>query len=190
MTTTDASPVSSTAESTFSGLPGNGFTSFSSTATDSVAPWFDCAITSSFALASWRVDAVTVTVIVASAGVVVPSSALTVNRACVPLAVSAAAETFSAVPSMDAVRPCGTDPFSRKVSLPWSSGSGSVASAARSSEAASSPGATFMVAPTIVGGWLSGGSTVIGIVRVALRPSGSSGPVPSVTSKVIASVPK
>ena len=63
-------------------------------------------------------------------------------------------------------------------------------SAARSTFCASSPGATDTCAFVNVGGWLSGGSTVIGRLSVALRPLGSSGPVPSVTSKVIASSPK
>jgi hypothetical protein len=62
---------------------GNRLTSLASTGTDSVEPWADSAMTSSLALASGRVDAVTVIEIVV-AGVVVPSSAVTVRSARVP----------------------------------------------------------------------------------------------------------
>ena len=107
-----------------------------------------------------------------------------------PFCVLASAEAVSVAPEIDAFTPAGAAPSRRKVSFPWSAGSGSDARDARSSVDASSPGATFISAPTIVGGWLSGGSTVIGIVSVALRPVASSGPSPSVTSNVSASFPK
>ena len=69
-------------------------------------------------------------------------------------------------------------------------GRGRSVSAARSRLVGSSPGATSIWPSTKVGCWLSGGSTVTGSVSVAFSPSGSSGPVPSVTSNVIASCPK
>src|SRR5690606_16468318 len=62
--------------------------------------------------------------------------------------------------------------------------SGSTTTRARSSDASSPAATSSSAVPRTSGGWLRLARTSIGNVSTAVRPSGSSGPSPSVTSNV------
>ncbi len=171
-----------------SGSSGNGFTSFARTSTVTSSPCTASGTSSSFATGSGRLEASTVNA-TALETVSSPSVTEMPTEPVVPTSVPSAAATLSTDPSRDTSKPAGCSPVRENSRV--SSGSGSEARPAMSSVAAGSATATSSDPDSRVGGTLrsAAGITLVRMVRVDLNPSGSSGPVPSVTSKVMEPFP-
>ena len=118
-----------------------------------------------------------------------PSATAIETNPSVPIGADEATERVREPPSTSASTPSGSGAAIENSRSSRFSGYGYVVSRVRSSSR-DSPGSTSSVAPVNTGGWFSRGVTVIGSTRVAMRPSGSSAPSPSVTSNAIDAGPK
>ncbi|MDI2020618.1 hypothetical protein PJL18_01127 [Paenarthrobacter nicotinovorans] len=103
-----------------------------------------------------------------------------------PICTESSAETFRVLPSTDTLKPLVAEPVSSYFMFWTSSESGSDVSFPRS-RLAESPLGTSTSLPRRTGGLflLGSGRTLVRMLRVDFKPLGSSGPVPSVTSKLM-----
>ena len=167
------------------GLPwsANGLTITLVRSTVSGVPALAVLMTTSVTEMSGRVEEIERIGMVPLTGVVEPSVSVTLRTAWVPALVSAGVEMSNWVPLSSVAKPAGWL-STVKASFSMSPGSGSRTIAARSTDRAGSPAATWISEGVKTGWFLPDDSTTIGRVRTAVNPLGSSEVAPSVTSKV------
>src|SRR5690606_3272006 len=163
-----------------SGSSGNGLASLASTSTVTSSPWWASRTSSGLARASGRVEATTVTASSPGTGGFLPSVTVNGTVTRVPRGTAGWAWASTVVPCVPRVSPSAPPVTSTVRGSP----SGSTTTRARSSDASSPAATSSSAVPRTSGGWLRLARTSIGNVSTAVRPSGSSGPSPSVTSNV------